>query len=488
MLRRDFLKSAALLASTPLWAQAAAPSFLIGEEQKSAEIEGLDLNFSRADFGTDFQWGVATAAYQIEGAWNKDGKGESVWDRFTHRRKGKIYKGQNGDVACNFYETYDADIALVKQLGMRVFRFSTAWSRLLPTGTGAVNQKGVDFYKRVIESCQRHGVAPWITMYHWDLPQALEDKGGWANRDVLKWFEEYADLLTRTYGDTVKDWMILNEPAAYTMLGYLGGVHAPGRIAPKKFLAAAHHTTMAMGIGARSVRANVANANVGTTFSCSEVSPKSPRHAKAAARINIMLNRLFVEPVLGMPYPTEDFSFLQRIEKYVQAGDMEKIPTKFDFIGLQNYTRVVARKALVPLVRANQVKPERRKVPYEFITEMDWEVYPQGIYNIIKQFAAYKNCPPIIITENGAAFPDNVAADGVHDDRRREFYQRYLAEVLKAKREGVDIRGYFCWTLMDNFEWAEGYRPRFGLVYVDFETQRRIVKDSGLWFKAFLSE
>ncbi len=488
MFRRDFLKSAGLLAATPLLSPL---SPLLAENanlQLEEEGQGEKFNFSKADFGADFKWGVATAAYQIEGAWNVDGKGENVWDRFTHRKKGKIHKGENGDIACNFYQSYDSDIKLVKQLGMQVFRFSVAWSRVLPSGRGEVNQKGIDFYNRVIDSCLRHGVEPWITMYHWDLPQALEDKGGWANREVLQWFEEYAQLITRSYGDRVKNWMILNEPAAYTMLGYLAGMHAPGRIAPKKFLAAAHHTTMAMGIGGRAVRANVEKAYVGTTFSCSQVSPKTPKHQKAADRLNVMLNRLFVEPVLGMPYPWENFPFLKRMEKYIEAGDMEKIPFQFDFIGLQNYTRVVARKSLIPFVRANQVKPERRKVPYEFITDMDWEVYPEGIYGIIKQFAAYKNCPPIIITENGAAFPDNVANDKVHDERRTEFYKRYLGEVLRAKREGVDIRGYFCWTLMDNFEWAEGYRPRFGLVYVDYATQRRIVKDSGLWFKSFLND
>jgi beta-glucosidase len=482
MKRIEFIKTAAAAGLSTF----ILPDLLRAQPEKEANLQ--QKNLIKTDFGADFKWGVATAAYQIEGAYKEDGKSLSIWDTFTHKKKHKIKNRENGDTACDFYHRYDSDIALVKAMNMDVFRFSLAWSRIMPDGVGKVNEKGVDFYRRVIDSCLQKGVEPWVTMYHWDIPQVLQDKGGWANRDVLKWFEEYALKITELYGKEVKNWMILNEPAAYTTLGYLAGIHAPGKIAPKKFLAAAHHAVLAMGIGGRAVRQNVENSYVGTTFSCSQVQPKNPRHQAAADRLNVMLNRLFVEPVLGQPYPTENFKFIKKIEKYVQEGDMERAKFDFDFIGLQNYTRVVGKRSLVPFLRANQVKPARRKIPYEFITEMNWEVYPDGMYNIIKQFAAYPNCPPIIITENGAAFRDNVANDSVHDTQRTQFYQNYLQSVLRAKQEGVDIRGYFCWTLMDNFEWAEGYHPRFGLVHVDFESQKRIIKDSGLWFKAFLSE
>jgi beta-glucosidase len=479
--RRNFLRITSFLGASALLP--ALPS-------KLAAMLMPDPGFTKAAFGADFKWGVAAAAYQIEGAWNADGKSPSVWDHFTQHKKHKIKTKENGNIACDFYNRYEGDIALVKEMNFNVFRFSTAWSRILPDGTGKVNQKGLDFYHRVIDSCLKTGVEPWITLYHWDIPQILQKKGGWANREVINWFSEYADLVTRTYGDKVKNWMVLNEPMAYTALGYLIGMHAPGKIAPNQFLKAAHHTTIVQAEGGRIIRKNVPGANIGTTFSCSQVSPTSEKEGskKAAHRMNSFLNRLYIEPLLGMGYPTDDFPFLKKIERHIHPNDMDKVSFDFDFIGLQNYTQVVTKKAaLIPFLGANQVKPQKRGVQPENITDMGWEVYPEGIYNIIKQFAAYKNIPPIIITENGAAFPDSVTAEGkIHDSKRIEFFKKYLENVLKAKKEGVDIRGYFVWTLMDNFEWAEGYKPRFGLVHVDFETQQRRIKDSGLWFKEFL--
>lgn len=479
--RRDFIRLSAIMGAGAL--VPALPS----------KLKAMLLNepgFSAADFGPNFKWGVAAAAYQIEGAWDADGKSPSVWDHFTQKKKHKIKNKDNGNIACDFYNRYESDIALVKEMNFEVFRFSTAWSRILPDGIGKVNQKGLDFYHRVIDSCLNQGVSPWITLYHWDIPQILEKKGGWANRDVVNWFSEYADLVTRTYGDKVKNWMVLNEPMAYTSLGYLIGMHAPGKIAPNKFLKAAHHTTMAQAEGGRIIRKNVRNANIGTTFSCSHISPRSEKTAdkKATHRMNSLLNRLYIEPLLGMGYPTDNFPFLKKIERHVKAGDMEKLIFDFDFIGLQNYTQVVTKNAaFIPFVHANQVKPQKRGVTDENLTEMGWEVYPEGIYKILKQFSEYKNLPPIIVTENGAAFNDTLSAEGrIHDSKRVEFFQNYLKNILKAKEEGVDVNGYFVWTLMDNFEWAEGYHPRFGLVHVDFKTQERRIKDSGLWFKEFL--
>ena len=469
---------------------ATAAAFALAGPSKLWSMIARKPDFTKADFGPDFKWGVAVAAYQIEGAWNEDGKSPSIWDDFTQNRKKKIKTRENGNVSCDFYHKYDSDLELLKEMNFDVFRFSIAWTRILPDGTGAVNQKGIDFYHKVIDKCLALGIEPWITLYHWDLPQVLQKKGGWVNRDVIDWFSEYANVVTKAYGDKVKNWMVLNEPMAFTAVGYLMGMHAPGKIAPGKFLKTVHHATMVQAEGGRIIRANVPEAYIGTTFSCQPVEPKKDTnyHKKSAYRMDILLNRLYIEPLLGMGYPTQNFPYLKGILKHVQPGDMEKVKFDFDFIGLQNYSRLVVKhSAWIPYVHSNQVKPHRRGIKPENITEMGWEVYPEGIYKIIKQFSEYENLPPIIITENGAAFPDTVTASGeIHDTLRVKFFQDYLSNVLKAKKEGADIRGYFVWTFMDNFEWAEGYMPRFGLVHVDFDSLERRMKDSGKWFKTFL--
>lgn len=448
-----------------------------------------DVGFTAAEFGKDFLWGVATAAYQIEGAWNVDGKGPSIWDTFTHKR-GNIDNHENGDVACDFYHSYDSDIDLIRQMNMDVFRFSTAWSRVLPEGTGTVNQKGIDFYHRVIDSCLEKGIQPWLTLYHWDLPQALEDKGGWQNRDVVGWFEEYANLITKTYGDKVKNWMVLNEPMAFTAIGYLLGMHAPGKAWPKNFVPTVHHASMCQGDGGRIIRANVPDAQIGSTFSCSPVEPINEKgmHDETLKRFDVLINRLYIEPPQGLGYPIDDLPMLRKMEDYIQDGDMKRLEFNFDFYGLQNYSRMVVRgNGIIPFVAGTPMNPKNMK-PKPDTTEMGWEVHPEGIYKMLKYFDKYKGIDKIIVTENGSAFPDTVENGQVHDHKRKKFYQDYLRNVLRAKKEGVNVAGYFCWSLMDNFEWAEGYRPRFGLVHVDFETQKRIIKDSGLWFKEFLAD
>jgi beta-glucosidase len=476
MNRRHFVKLSSTLLGTSFLA---SPLNLLGNTSP---------NFTKADFGKDFKWGVATAAYQIEGAWDEDGKGPSVWDHMTHTKPNKVKNKDNGDVACDFYHRYQEDLPLVKTMNFEVFRFSIAWTRIFPEGTGTPNQKGVDFYHRIIDRCLELGIEPWITIYHWDLPQALEDKGGWANREIVAWFSEFTEFITKEYGEKVTNWMVLNEPVAFTTVGYFAGVHAPGYIAPQKFLRAVHHTTLVQAAGGRIIRKNVPNAYIGTTLSCSPVRPKGNKkaHEKAAHRADILLNRLFVEPLLGMGYPTDGFNFMKGIKKYIQEGDMEAVAFDFDFIGLQNYTQTVVKKFILPYVWFLEEKAKNRGIAPVETTEMGWEVYPEGICQIIKQFTAYENLPPIIITENGAAFEDVKKDNRVQDEKRVQFYQNYLENVLKAKREGADIRGYFAWSFMDNFEWAEGYGPRFGLVHVDYETQERTIKDSGLWFQDFL--
>lgn len=436
-------------------------------------------------FGKDFEWGVSSSAAQTEGAWDLDGRGPSIWDHFAKKRK-KILYNHTPEIACDFYHRYPEDISIIKSLGIPNFRFSLSWSRILPEGTGKINTRGIDYYNRIFEECQKKNIIPWITLYHWDLPQALQLKGGWRNRDIIHWFEEYASVCSRAFKDSVKNWMVLNEPTVYTGAGYFLGVHAPGEKGLKQFLPAVHHSVLCQAVGARVIRGEVEEAMVGTTYSCSYVTPYSnrPKDIVAANRIDILLNRLFIEPSLGLGYPVNDIPILNRIERYFQPGDEKLMKVDFDFIGLQCYTReVVQHGYFTPHVKARLIPANRRKV---YHTLMDWEVYPEAIYEMIKKFSAYEGVKKIIITENGAAFHDKPENNKVNDHERIHFLSSYIAQVYRAKKEGYKVQGYFIWSLTDNFEWAEGYYPRFGLVYIDYETQKRIIKDSGYWLKKFL--
>jgi beta-glucosidase len=443
-------------------------------------------DFNRQDFGDDFIWGVATAAFQVEGSCDCDGKGESIWDVFSAKR-GKIKNGDKPHIACDFYNRYKEDIDLIKQLNIPHFRFSISWSRILPSGTGEINQLGIDHYNRVIDYCLEQGVEPWVTIYHWDLPQALETKGGWTNREVVNWFSEFVRVCANSFGDKVKNWMVMNEPSVFTGAGYFLGVHAPGRMGLGNFLPAVHHAIMSIAAGGRLLRELLPGvAQIGTTFSCSYIEPKSdkPRDVDAANRVNTLLNRLYIEPILGLGYPEKDLSVLKKMKKYIRPGDMENMKFDFDFIGVQLYTReIVEYSFLTPYIHASIVKAKKRNVP---LTDMGWEVYPPSIYEILKQFNQYTNIPKLYITENGAAFPDEVKDDAVNDVKRTTYLQEYLQQVLKAKNEGCKVSGYFVWTLTDNFEWAEGYNPRFGLIHVNFDTQKRIIKSSGQWYGDFI--
>jgi len=441
--------------------------------------------YTRQDFGEDFKWGVSTAAYQIEGAHNSDGKGKSVWDVFSNT-KGKIYLGQNGNTACDFYHRYAQDIALMSQLHIPNYRFSLSWSRLIPNGIGAINAKGVEFYNKIIDFCLDLGIEPWITLYHWDLPYELEKKGGWTNRQIVNWFSDYVQLCIKTFGSRVKHWIILNEPMVFTGAGYFLGIHAPGRKGLTNFLAAAHHAALCQAEGGRIVRSLLSDSVVGTTFSCSHIDAFSnvKQDLIAATRVDALLNRMFAEPLAGQGYPVADLKLLQRLEVFIKDGDERKLAFDMDFIGLQNYTREVVRWSyLTPLIRAKIIKADKRNVE---TTVMNWEVYPEGIYKILHKFSGYKNFKELIVTENGAAFPDVVIDNEVNDEKRKNYLQQHIAQVLRAKQEGVNVKGYFVWSFTDNFEWAEGYKPRFGLVHIDFATQKRIVKSSGHWYSKLL--
>jgi beta-glucosidase len=439
------------------------------------------------EFGENFNWGVSTAAYQIEGAYNTHGKGPSIWDVFSNT-KGKIHLDQNANTTCNFYNKYAEDIILMNALNITNYRFSISWSRVFPKGTGAVNYAGVAFYNRLIDFCLELNIQPWITLYHWDLPYELEKKGGWNNREVINWFAEYVSFCVKKFGDRVKHWMILNEPMVFTGAGYFLGIHAPGKKGMSNFLSASHHATLCQAEGARIIKSFYPDAKVGTTFSCSHIHPntESEVDVSAAIKVDALLNRMFIEPLLGLGYPLKELKILQRIEKYIRPNDEAKLKFDMDFIGIQNYTReIVSHSYFMPFINAKIIKADKRNVE---TTTMNWEVYPESIYAMLKKVSAYKNVKEIIITENGAAFPDKEVNGVVNDAARINYLQNYLSEVLRAKKEGVKVNGYFVWSFMDNFEWAEGYKPRFGLVYIDFKTQKRIVKSSGYWYRDFLQQ
>lgn len=446
----------------------------------------ISTNLQARLFGKDFTWGVAIAAQQNEGAYMADGRGLSIWDVFA-RRQGKIKGGAKPYTACDFYYRYKDDLLLVKALGFKAFRFSIAWPRILPDGTGRVNKDGIAFYHRLIDECLQLGITPYVTLYHWDLPYALEKEGGWTSYRMPRWFARFVTVCAEEYGDKVKNWIVLNEPMGFTSLGYMLGKHAPGKTGLDNFIPAIHHAVLCQADGGRIIRSLVPHAHIGTSFSCSEIIPytSSPDDIQAAKRIDVLMNRLFIEPALGRGYPNEDFRFLEKLVVYNKAWKYtDRMQFSFDFIGLQNYFPLVIRhNPLIPVVHASEVKATARKVP---VTAMGWEINGESFYRLLKRFWMYGSVKEIMITESGAAFKDEVVNGEVKDEARINYHREYLSAVLKAKQEGVNVKGYFAWTLMDNFEWAEGIKSRFGLVYVDFNTQLRTIKNSGYWFREFL--
>jgi len=436
------------------------------------------------EFPEGFVWGCATASYQIEGAWNEDGKGESIWDRFCHT-PGHIKDGDTGDVACDHYHRYREDVALMKELGLKGYRFSISWPRVFPQGRGQVNPKGLDFYSRLVDELLAAGITPFPTLYHWDLPQALHDQGGWADRDTAQHFADYCATVVDHLGDRVKSWMIFNEPWIFTVLGYMVGRLAPGIRDPEMALRATHIVNLAQGMAARAVRATGKAEAVGTAFSTTGVCPASDSEEDRAAaeRLHGFSNVWFLETVQNGRYPDAYVGGIPLERLGVQPGDMETVKAPLDFIGINLYSRTVV--AHDPQdgnlgTRAIEVRDAER-------TDRGTEVYPQAIHQIIMRvWNDYRR--PIYITENGCAYDDGPDEKGVvNDDRRVSFYQRYIGQVGRAIQDGADVRGYYAWSLTDNFEWAEGYSQRFGLVYVDYPTQRRIIKKSGYWYRDLIA-
>ncbi|WP_027878487.1 GH1 family beta-glucosidase [Meiothermus cerbereus] len=437
----------------------------------------------RSDFPQDFIWGTATSSYQIEGAVSEDGRGLSIWDTFSHT-PGKVKGGDNGDVACDHYHRYPEDIALMKELGVNAYRFSLAWPRILPLGRGTVNPKGLDFYSRLVDTLLARGITPWVTLYHWDLPQALEDQGGWPERETAYAFAEYTDVVTRHLGDRVKHWITLNEPWCSAYLGYHIGVHAPGRQDLNLSVRASHHLLLAHGLAVPVIRQNVPGAQVGITLNLSPGHPASPDPADVAAarRFDGFQNRWYLDPLYGFGYPADMLALYSKAPP-VQGDDLKTIAVPTDFLGINYYSRAVVKNGDLEPYRFQYVRAGEEH------TDMDWEVYPEGIYETLVRVGREYRPNAIYITENGAAYPDVMGADGqVHDLERVRYFERHLDLCARAVRHGAPLKGYFAWSLLDNFEWAEGYSKRFGLVYVDFSTQKRTIKDSGLWFRDFLRE
>jgi beta-glucosidase len=465
------------------------PGFLAKENKKIKYLIPFfddPMAIKPYQFGQDFKWGVATSAFQSEGAFLEGGKGLSIWDTFT-AKKGIVRDGSNAEKSAEFYHHYRDDIGLTNNMGFNSLRLSLSWPRIFPEGSGHVNQEGLDFYHKVIDECLAINIDPWITLYHWDLPQALENRGGWTNREIIGWFTDYADTCTRVFGDKVKKWIVMNEPMSFTGLGYFLGYHAPGRKGLRNFLPAAHHAALCQAEGGRIVRVNVPNAYVGTALSCAHIKPVNHKeiNIKAASRMDALFNRFFIEPLLGMGYPTDTLGILKKIEKYTKPGDMEKLTFDFDFIGLQYYYRMVSKFSLIPpAIFANEVPASERNV---MTNSMGFEIFPKGLYKVLKKFNDYEGIRDIIITESGVCHDDQIKDGRINDQNRIDYFRELLAYTFKAQQKGIPVKGFFVWSLTDNFEWREGYKPRFGLVYIDYTNLRRTVKDSGLWFKDFLN-
>ena len=425
-------------------------------------------------------WGCATASYQIEGAWNEDGKGESIWDRFSHT-PGKIDDGTTGDVACDHYHRYREDIAIMKRIGLNAYRFSISWSRIFPQGSGRINQKGLSFYDSLVDGLLEAGIEPFVTLYHWDLPQALQEKGGWANRDMIEKFRDYSVAVANHLGDRVKHWIIFNEPFVFVILGYFGGQHAPGVKDPKTALAAGHHAILATAAAVKALRESGKAKQIGSTYNFSPAHPASDsaEDKAAAQRYDQFINWWFLDPTMFGTYPEEMRRRFEPVMGCVKPGDMELMKQRLDFIGVNLYTRsVVVNDPKTPWWQAKTIVPQGAET-----TTMDWEVYPESIHEILIRLKRDYGNPVLYVTENGAAFDDRVEADGaVNDDRRIDYLKRYLAQVARAIDEGARVKGYFIWTLMDNFEWARGISKRFGILYTDYATQKRIMKKSAYWY------
>jgi beta-glucosidase len=438
------------------------------------------------NFPPDWVWGAATAAYQIEGGVREGGRGVSIWDTFS-RRPGTIAGGETGDIAADHFHRVPADVALMRELGVGGYRFSIAWPRIFPTGGGRPNEEGLDFYRRLIDELNVAQIAPYVTLYHWDLPQTLQDRGGWTNRDTARRFGEYVHTVATALGAGVHHWLTINEPWVAAFLGHLTGEHAPGQRDLRAALAAAHTLLLAHGEGMTALRAEMRPGDeAGIALNLSPCYPADDTNAdlEAAHRLDGYVNRWFLDALYRGHYPDDMVRLYGEAMPEIAPGDMDLIAQPTDVLGVNYYTRaVVAFDPAAGPLQARRVRP-----PGAPVTAMGWEVFPEGLFDILTRVQNDYAPTRMIVTENGAAYED-VVADGLVDDPDREaFLHEHLLQAYRALEAGVPLGGYFVWSLLDNFEWAWGYGKRFGIVYVDYATQERIVKRSGRWYSAVTRE
>jgi beta-glucosidase len=506
MNRREFVAtSVAAAASAAIGPDAAyaVPSTATNQETGvSGEISESAIKTAR--FPEGFLWGVATASYQNEGGWDEDGKGESIWDRFTHTQ-GKVRGGVTGDVACDQYHRYREDIALAKSLHVKSYRFSISWPRIQPSGVGAPNMKGLDFYSRFVDALLEAGIRPWCTMYHWDLPQALEDRGGWPNRDLANYFADYAGILAKHLGDRITVWAPFNMPWAIAFMGYAAGAFPPCRTSFSDFLKAAHTLALAQGQAHRAVKAASPKATFGSAYEMAPAYPKtdSDDDRAAAARYHAMNNVFFLEAAMYGRYPKAFVGEPPLDLMGFKPGDEKLLYAPLDWVGLHYYTRRVVSDASKENFQSGgnfsgtEIESNspggrdpytrfRAGMPTEGpLTEAGLEVWPRGIYDLVTKISRDYNHPIIEITESGCGYldsPDEEQHGRVPDTRRIQWYREVLAELARAVADGARVRAYHAWTLLDNFQWAEGYTERYGLIYTDFRNQKRTIKDSGYWY------
>jgi beta-glucosidase len=502
MNRRNFVRNSLVTAGAAMVADRRLSALRFASQEK---IPGAipDSVIDAARFPDGFLWGMASASYQVEGAWDADGKGESIWDRFSHT-VGKVKGGARADVSCDDYHRYKEDIAILKRLNQKSYRFSTSWARIQPTGTGAVNQKGIDHYSRVTDAVLEAGLRPFCTIYHWDLPQRLEDRGGWPNRDLAGYYAEFAGILAKYLGDRITVWAPFNMPWTFTYYGYGIGVFPPCRSDFYLFLRAAHTVNLAQGEALRAIKAASSKATVGSAYGMAPAYPKTDSEADRAAteRYHAMNNLYFLNPAMHGEYPKAFVGEPPYDAMGYKAGDDKIMKAPLDWVGFHYYTRRIVSAASGgagssggghfgtetegeggsaardPLTQIHVEMPTEGP-----LTEAGLEIWPRGMYDLVTQISREYNHPVIEISENGCCYLDAPDETGrVPDARRIAFHRQILAELARAISDGAKVRAYHAWTLVDNFEWADGYTQRYGLTYVDFRSQKRTVKDSGLWY------
>lgn len=450
----------------------------------------------RLTFPNGFTWGAATSAYQVEGAWNEDGKGESIWDRFAHT-PGRIMDGSTGDVACDHYHRWREDIALMKGLGLKAYRFSISWPRVLPAGRGKVSQKGLDFYSRLVDGLLEAGIEPFATLYHWDLPQSLQDKGGWAERSIAEAFADYADVVSRKLGDRVKHWITHNEPFATAILGHRVGMHAPGLSDLLTSLKVSHHLLLSHGWAVPALRRNSPGSEIGITLILFPLVPGASDTAVHPVfhRLDGSFNRWFLDPLYGRRFPADIISEYTEVARlpahtfdFIKSGDFEAIAAHTDFLGVNYYSPVITRSEVTPENENEPMTLLYHGPEYEY-TDIGMMVYPDGLRHLLNRLYFEYQIPKIYITESGASYSDEPDEKGrVRDQRRVSYLRNHLMAAHRAMECGVPLAGYFVWSLIDNFEWTFGYTQHFGIIWVDYESQKRILKDSALWYKQVIAE